>query len=83
MTDLQQGSLFDSAGEALSSFDVALQAVPQAAKYSSYQGAYEEIRKTVSEDFFHSFPSLTTGEKVAGGVTVASGIAIALIFEMK
>ena len=40
------------------------------------------IKRQLHPDFFTGFTSLTTGEKVAGGITIFTGLAMAYILEL-
>lgn len=82
MTDLAQAS-FEEDGVALSKINITLQKLPEIANFQTYQGAYDEISRRVPDNFFMGFQGLTKGEKIAGGITIISGLAIAYVLEMQ
>lgn len=77
-----KGSLEDDDKYDKPSLNTTLAQFPQLKNFTSYGGAYEEINKRMPQNFFMGFASLTIGEKVAGGITLIAGLAIALVLEL-
>ena len=57
--------------------------MPHLKNFTTYSGAAEEIQKRIPHNYFSEFGSITLGEKIAGGITIGCGVAIALILELQ
>mmetsp|Transcript_35858 Transcript_35858/g.54997 ORF Transcript_35858/g.54997 Transcript_35858/m.54997 type:complete len:150 (-) Transcript_35858:949-1398(-) len=56
--------------------------IPELERFRTIERAFIEAQKYVSAEMIEGWESITTGEKAAAAVTIASGLGIAAVYEL-
>ena len=69
--------------DGLTEFDCFVNEYQDLDKYTSYSKAIKTVSEMVPDEFFEQDNNLTIGEKWSSAITIASGLGIAFVLDMK